>query len=244
MSAFLRLPGVFNSYNGRTQEIYRMPHHCHDEHCEHEHSSDVTPAIQNLLYSQINFPAVRALNEASPSSGRKVLQKPWDNRHDPFPELVSDADAQIILHVPFTGQVRLHSVHVRTSNDDSAPRTLKVHLNNPDLDFAAAADMPATQEFELARSREVQDLNVKRTKFTGCQSLALFFADNFTGDEDEPTRVTYIAFKGDWMQLNREPVEFLYESAARPTDHKVDGVGLEKSGGMGIGGGAGGRQGF
>ena len=221
-----------------------MPHQCHDEHCDHDHSSDITPALQNLLYSQIDFPSVRTLNEASPSAGRKVLQKSWDERLNPTPELVSDADAQLIIHVPFTGQVRLHSIHLRTSNDDSAPRTLKVHANNPDLDFSTASETPATQEFALSRTSEIQDIAVKRAKFTTCRSLSLFFEDNFTGDEDEPTRLSYIAFKGDWMQLNREPVEFLYESAARPTDHKVDGVGMEKSGGMGIGGGPGGRPGF
>lgn len=209
-----------------------------------DHSSDITPAVQNLLYSQIDFPSVRALNEASPSSGRKVLQKSWDQRLDPSPELASDADAQLILHVPFTGQVRLHSIHIRSGNDDSAPRTLKVHANNLDLDFDAASDTPSTQDFELSRTNEVQDLAVKRTKFTTCQNLSLFFEDNFSGDPDETTRVSYVAFKGDWMKLNREPVEFLYESAARPTDHKVDGAAIEKSGGMGLGGGPGGRQGF
>ncbi|KAL9086984.1 MAG: hypothetical protein Q9159_003878 [Coniocarpon cinnabarinum] len=221
-----------------------MPHQCHDEHCDHDHSSDITPAIQNLLYSQIDFPSVRTLNEASPASGRKVLQKTWDQRLAATPELTSDADAQLILHVPFTGQVRLHSIHIRTTNDDSAPRTLKVHANNPDLDFGAATDTPSTQDFELSRTSDVQDLAVKRPKFTACQSLSLFFEDNFSGDPDETTRVLYVAFKGDYMKLNREPVEFLYESAARPTDHKVDGASVENSGGMGLGGGPGGRQGF
>lgn len=221
-----------------------MSHHCHDEHCEHDHTSDITPAIQNLLYSQIDFPSVRTLNEATPSSGRKVLQKSWDQRLNPTPELVSDADAQLILHVPFTGQVRLHSIHLRTCSDDSAPRKLKVHANNLDLDFNSASETPATQEFELACTSEIQDIAVKRTKFTTCRSLSLFFEENYSGDPDELTRISYVAFKGDWMHLNREPVEFLYESAARPTDHKVDGVGLEKAGGMGLGGGPGGRQGF
>lgn len=221
-----------------------MPHHCHDEHCDHDHSSDVTPALQNLLYSQIDFPSVRTLNEATPSSGRKILQKSWDQRLDPTPELVSDADAQIILHVPFTGQVRLHSIHVRIPNDDSAPSKLKVHVNNPDLDFGSASETPATQEFNLARTSQIQDIAVKRAKFTTCRSLSLFFEENYSGDPDGTTRISYIAFKGDWMHLNREPVEFLYESAARPTDHKVDGASIEKSSGMGIGGGSGGRQGF
>lgn len=44
------------------------------------------------------------------------------------------------------------------------------------------------------------------------------------------------------MKLSREPVEVLYEAAARPSDHKVKG---EAAGvGMGFGGVGSGRQGF
>lgn len=34
--------------------------HCHDE--GHDHSNDITPALQSLLYSQIQFDMVSTLN--------------------------------------------------------------------------------------------------------------------------------------------------------------------------------------
>lgn len=37
--------------------------HCHDE--GHDHSNDITPALQSLLYSQIQFDLVSTLNGAS-----------------------------------------------------------------------------------------------------------------------------------------------------------------------------------
>lgn len=40
-------------------------HHDHDGHChgeDHDHSNDITPAIQSLLYSQINFDLITTLN--------------------------------------------------------------------------------------------------------------------------------------------------------------------------------------
>ena len=77
-----------------------MPHHCHDEHCDHDHSSDITPAVQNHLYQQVDFTAVRTLNEATPGSGRKILEKTWEQHMDEQPEVVSDADEQLILHIP------------------------------------------------------------------------------------------------------------------------------------------------
>lgn len=51
-----------------------------------------------------------------------------------------------------------------------------------------------------------------------------------------------MGFKGDFMKLNREAVEVLYESASRPTDHKVAGKVGAGMGSSELGGG--GRQGF
>lgn len=90
----------------------------------------------------------------------------------------------------------------------------------------------------------MQDIPVKRTRFQTCHSLALFFEDNFSHGDEDVTRLSYVGLKGDFMKLSKEPVNVLYEAAARPSDHKVAGVGAENEGGMGIGGGPGGKQGF
>lgn len=85
---------------------------CHDEHSHgdhnghdhghvHDHSDDITPALQNHIYQQIEFEGVRTLNEAVGGSGRAVLQKTWAQRLDAGPELESDADEQLIVHVPY-----------------------------------------------------------------------------------------------------------------------------------------------
>lgn len=83
----------------------------------------------------------------------------------------------------------------------------------------------------------MQEIPLKRALFANTTHLTLFFVDNFG---EEATRVGYVGFKGDWMELKREAVEVLYESAARPSDHKVAG-----EVGMGMGSGLGsGRRGF
>ncbi|RYO76339.1 hypothetical protein DL762_009814 [Monosporascus cannonballus] len=88
--------------------------HCHDEHAghghgggghghhdhEHDHSDDITPAIQHSLYQHINFDAINTMNEAVPGSGKAVVKKSWAERMQVEPELVSDADEQIIVNVP------------------------------------------------------------------------------------------------------------------------------------------------
>lgn len=84
--------------------------HCHDEHhghghdhsegAAHDHTDDITPALQNHIYEQIDFPALNTLNESEPRAGMKICQKTWDERLDNEPELVSDADEQLLMHVP------------------------------------------------------------------------------------------------------------------------------------------------
>jgi hypothetical protein len=132
----------------------------------------------------------------------------------------------IVMTIPFTGQVRLHSIILRTSPSPSSPKTLKVFVNEDSLDFDTAAEKEPTQVLEISQTSEVQEIGVKRSKFGTTRSLTLFFEDNWSGGEEEETRISYLAFKGDFMKLNKEAVSVLYESAANPSDHKnIVGIG-------------------
>lgn len=64
----------------------------------------------------------------------------------------------------------------------------------------------------------MQELPVKRTSFGNVYNLNLFFEDNHGEDV---SRVYWIGLKGEFMQLNREPIEVLYEKAANPKDHEI-----------------------
>ncbi|KAK4644901.1 hypothetical protein QC761_309010 [Podospora bellae-mahoneyi] len=215
-----------------------MSHHCHDEHHdhshggegEHDHSDDITPALQFSLYQHIDFDGVTTLNEATYGSGKEVLKKTWAERLRVEPEVESDGDEQLLVNVPFTGQVKLHSILLRTSDSDSAPKTMKVIINRDDVDFDVAESATATQEFELARTGEVQEIAVRRARFNAVRRLSLFFPDNFGDGDEDVTRISYIGFKGEWMQLGRAPANILYEAAANPSDHKVKGVGVNQMG--------------
>lgn len=102
--------------------------------------------------------------------------------------------------------------------------------------------MRPTQTFALAQTNEVQEVPVKRALFNSVRHLTLFFESNHGDGDEDVTRVGFVALKGDWLKLIREPVEVMYESAARPTDHKVDGVGVAGMGTSGFEGG--GRGGY
>lgn len=135
----------------------------------------------------------------------------------------------------FTGQVKLHSILLRTSNSESAPKTLKLFINREDIDFSAAETAECAQILELSQTSDVQELPVKRARFSKVQRLTLFFPDNFGDGDEDVTRLTYLGFKGEWMQLGRAPANIIYEAAANPNDHAIKGTSINQMG-SGIGG--------
>lgn len=72
--------------------------HSHDH--EHDHSDDITPALQHSLYEHIQFDDIVTLNEAATHSGKGIVKKTWAERLQPFPELQSDTDAQLLMNIP------------------------------------------------------------------------------------------------------------------------------------------------
>lgn len=80
--------------------------HCHDEHDhhhhgeEHDHSDDITPAVQFSLYPYVDFDNIVTLNESPRGSGKGITKKTWAERLSDEPELASDADEQLIINVP------------------------------------------------------------------------------------------------------------------------------------------------
>ncbi|KAJ6439516.1 RNA polymerase I-specific transcription initiation factor RRN6 [Purpureocillium lavendulum] len=220
--------------------------HCHDEHAgygshdhhEHDHSDDITPALQSSLYEQINFDEITTLNESRRDAGKAVVKKTWAERLSAEPELESDADEQLLMTVPFTEQVKLHSILLRTSPSPSAPRTLHLYVNRADLDFSAAEELDPVQKLELSQTSDVQEIPVKRALFGKVQRLGLFFVDNFGDGDEDVSRLSYVGFKGEWTRLGRAPTNILYEAAAQPGDHKLKGTSINKMG-SDIGGGRG-----
>lgn len=118
----------------------------------------------------------------------------------------------------FAGVLKLHSILLRTSDSPSSPLTLKIYHNRDDLDFSSAADVSPTQTLQVSQTNEVQELPVKRASFGNVYSLTMFVEDNYGEDVSS---IYWIGFKGDFTELNREPVEVLYEKAANPKDHEL-----------------------
>ncbi|KAI5290310.1 hypothetical protein KEM54_001881, partial [Ascosphaera aggregata] len=177
------------------------------------------------LHRYIDFDRVVTLNESVAGSGQAVIKKTWDQRFDEEPSLDSDVDEQLIISVPFTGQVKLHSLLIYAEPGPTAPKTIRLFRNREDIDFSVASDLKASQDVEVPvippGSPQVLEIPLKRAHFNSTTAVTLFVQDNRSDGESEVTSIGYIGFKGDFTPLNREPVTVMYESAANPKDHKV-----------------------
>lgn len=75
--------------------------HGHGHDHDHDHNDETESAFQSLIWKQVEFDKVRCLNESESDAGRKVVEKTWQQRLDSQPDLVSDADEQLLLFVPY-----------------------------------------------------------------------------------------------------------------------------------------------
>ena len=120
----------FSCWSAQSQ--FKMSH-CHDEHehhghghsegAVHDHTDDITPALQNHIYEQIDFSAINTLNESESRAGSKVVQKTWTERLEPNPELCSDADEQLLMHVPYVENRLLQEVQKLMTTKLHSPDT-------------------------------------------------------------------------------------------------------------------------
>lgn len=86
----------------------------HHHHHNHDHDdSKPDQGTQDFLYSKIALDQLVGYN-LHPNHPVKHSIKPWDQRAELDRFTQSDLDQQIIIHIPFTGSVKLRTVIIRT----------------------------------------------------------------------------------------------------------------------------------
>ena len=193
-------------------------HSLHGCACEHQHD-DPNRGDEYSLYAVVDNARVRAMNAVEADFAYKLF-KPWDERFTNDYSLTSDADEELLIYIPFTASVKLKSIALLGLNDASAPSKMNVWINRTDIDFDSVGSIPPTQFWECietVRQGELAEYPTRIAKFNGVTAMYLHIPSNFGADA---TVLKYIGLKGEWSVLNRDPVIALYESSARPVDHK------------------------
>ncbi|KAF2266293.1 DUF1000-domain-containing protein [Lojkania enalia] len=149
---------------------------------------------------EITQPTTLAMGKGKRAASGSEGKKDW---------VVSDVDEQLMLYMPFTSTLKVHTIQITaapsSSEDDEdapmRPRTVHIYTNRQhNLGFEEAEDLPATQTIEFKPSdwdekTATAKLELRFVKFQSVYSLVLFVA---SGEGDgEKTRIDRIRIIGE-----------------------------------------------
>jgi predicted DNA-binding protein with PD1-like motif len=174
----------------------------------HSHDPEFPDDNWNL-YSMLDT-TTTALNVTKPQDAVGVF-KPFARRLSPQPELISDADAEIIIVARFTSPVHIRKIMVIGGREeDHHPSVLRCYANQEGVDFTSVGALNPAQQFNLPINKEgVVEFNTALQPFTNVTSLAFYFPSNH-GDVDA-TVIQYIGLQGEHTHYRREAVNTTYE---------------------------------
>ncbi|KAJ7634862.1 galactose-binding domain-like protein [Roridomyces roridus] len=182
------------------------------------------------LYAFIDKDNVHGLNLAVPEDAKDII-KPWDERESTDKYADSGVDDQMILHIPFTQQVRLKSILLKLGRGEATPQHLRVYANFPNIvDFNdAETTTPHVNITLLDGETGVIEYPFRVAAFTSVTSLSLFFVSlillvnmaKIAQSESvggELSRIFFLGFRGDTKSTNREGTSKLEIPAANAAD--------------------------
>ena len=111
--------------------------------------------------------------------------------------LESDCDPELLITMTFSQAIKLHSMKVQGPDDGSAPKTVRLFINQPhEMDFDSARNYNAIQELTLSKDDVVEGnvVNLKFVKLQNVSNISLFFPDN--QDDEETTKIERLILYG------------------------------------------------
>lgn len=116
-------------------------------------------------------------------------------REDDAVYVESDVDAELLITLPFTEPVRIHSLSFRGPRDQG-PRQVKLFVNNENMGFDEAESAAGVQTLELSGEQlDGRLVPLRFVKFQRVQSLTLFIDENM--DDADTTVVSCIRVYGE-----------------------------------------------
>lgn len=145
------------------------------------HSSAHECLPQTSLNSQIDLSQIHCLNEADGHTIKELLRGGGDKW------LESDADEQLLLHIPIQQSIKLRAIRFTTlpSHSAKAPKTIKLFVNQSGVDFDNAESTEAAQEVVLdeAQAKGEKAVELRFVRFQNVGHLSIFVVDNQGGED-------------------------------------------------------------
>jgi len=194
----------------------------------HGHSHGVTDAsdAENSrghefnLYLKINMDDFTCLNEEEDGSAKTVFRA-YEQRMDRSKKVTSDCDEELLMNIPFTGQVKLKGIILIGGERETHPNKMRLFKNRFNMSFEDAR-AKADQELDVHVDQDgVIEYKPIVARFSDVNHLSLHFPSNHGGSDQ--TEIYYIGLKGDYMEAHRHEVTITaYEARANPADHKTN----------------------
>lgn len=192
--------------------------------CSHDHNCGGEDCGGSSLHGYVIHPRVTVLNAEEDEAAARVI-RPWDLRLETLDgnPLRSDDDTELIVHVPFTSDVKIRGLMVIGGTAGKAPSSVKVWVNKPagDVSFDNAHRRTPTQAFDLAEDFKGElEYQTDFTKFQAVSSLTLFFPSNYSNSST--TEISFLGFRGEGTLNNRDMiVTAVYETKPMAEDHRT-----------------------
>ncbi|KAF8137363.1 galactose-binding domain-like protein [Boletus edulis] len=179
-------------------------------------AADLNGANHSNLFGYIDRDNVHGLNLAVPEQAKQLI-KPWSDREDTSQFADSGVDDQMIIHVPFSQNVRIKSVILKIGRGESTPRHLKIFANYSNIvDFADMENTKPHLDISLLEGDTgAVEYPLRIAAFTSVHALSLYFGQSVGGDL---SRVYFVGFKGDSRTGRKEGTNKLEIPAANAPD--------------------------
>ncbi|KDQ60549.1 hypothetical protein JAAARDRAFT_190726 [Jaapia argillacea MUCL 33604] len=168
-------------------------------------ASEVSGDIQVSLLEFLDLSQLNCLNEANDHTLKSIVSTKSKNTSNSF--LLSDADEELLLNIPFNQTVRVRSILIHASNPNQGPKKIKILTNRLSLGFEDVEDAEEPEVAQILDLSEEQIIEGKRitlryVRFQAVNSIHIFVASN-QGEEEE-TRIDAIDVFGVPVETTRD----------------------------------------
>lgn len=167
------------------------------------------------LLAAVDRKQVTCLNEDDDNGN--VIENLWGLSSDSY--LKSDSGEQLLIHIPFLGECKLHSLKFGAKNTAAAPKTVWLFVNKPNLDFNEAEDSKPTQKIKLTPSSfgPAELVTLDFVIFQKVHCLSLFIEDN--QEDEEQTILDHLLIIG-VPPTNMDMTQFKRVSGKKGESHE------------------------
>ena len=117
---------------------------------------------------------------------------------DPTLGTESDYGVEMVVLIPFAGEVKVKSVCVAGGVEGQAPSKMKVYKNEETVDFNIIEEKKAIMTIDLAENPLGDiDYPLNLSKFTNCTNIVLGFEESFGANT---SLINFIGMKGQMLR--------------------------------------------